>query len=584
MDRRLFNSSALSEVLAHLSSLMRKPHTLFSHIAPYVLKVDSLYHKADPTPMQRRWTTAWGTSGPDTRPEQKTGLQVASGRMDVFLPYKAPREEHDPYISSGGTCDAMGCNCDLPISSRAHDGSSGGAGYGEEDEGEDRGEDDLVTGSEDDKLEPVPSDMSEDGFREGPILRSSMLEPQPPEDSSWMDEVAEHESVLYRRQRAVDIFYAVPPPRQPLSLSSWTSSDPSGRPQQATASADPLMLFRTPPPWSSLPLSPPGRPASSKMPTSVFSSSNTPNYTTSPSGSPRKRKLADDAAPADQARKRMHALTSIQNMFAMVQKRQVTQNDNTTSSCRDSSSRSVPPQAKVNPFTRNVLPMSPVPKSKVRTTLKFSNSTQSTVVESARPPQTAKATIMPAGPKSWPKPASATSSAIATTISIPRLNTTKRPHQSLTGHTAKADLPRPVKQLRPISTLRVPDLPPNNMKALSAHQPKPPLDLLKAKQDAWSAHKQTTLSVSVSTDASRERGGGKAPSSADGKTKVVKADRRVSASIAVTNRLNMTTVGKVGKEQIKVAVVKPKGMSEKDKESRRTSGGQSFDWKRWSGG
>ncbi|RPD66111.1 hypothetical protein L226DRAFT_557339 [Lentinus tigrinus ALCF2SS1-7] len=412
-DKKLFQPGALSEVLGHLAALTKKPRTLFSHPAPYVLSVDSLTHKLNPIPSYRLPSNLWGFEGPDKRHAE---LQGAHHGRDVFLPYELPKPRYESPPHGGYLYE-------IPQIS----------GNIDEMYVEDEDEDEVGSTPE---PEPIPN--------------------------TWMDEIAEEELTLYRKQRSVNRFYASSGPRRAISLSDLPGRGISVLPSESTSQGppDPLMLFRTPPPWNSLPSCPPTKPSSAVRVPLTMAPSNASSFTSS--DPPSKRRCVEDIAPADKARKSMHALSSIQSMFSMVKKRAADCQSNASSTAQLSSNANLP--VRRNPFVRHPGAQS---RKAPKLNMQPAGPLESVAVDKAK----AACKSQPASrPRSEARTAVAVrSDAPSPGKKAPRTNNT-RPSTPKGTPSRAPPVPKPLpdpsglphpsgKKLKPITTLTVPDWP-----------------------------------------------------------------------------------------------------------------------------
>ncbi|TBU65871.1 hypothetical protein BD310DRAFT_30554 [Dichomitus squalens] len=543
-------------VLAHLSSLTAGPGTLFSHPAPHVLFVDSLYHRVDPV-------SARGWGSPLAKPSAERGRQVASGRMDVFLPYSAPRPEFPPYVEDDEypqDCGLQNIEDMLP-------------------------EEDEVSSSSDSELEEQPPgrwDMPDPQSAEGP--RPSHPRPErggaPTSTSSWMEEAAGREQRMLADRMLADRFYSAPArrrtPSKPSSFAAPKPRPPPPKPPAAAAAADPRTLFRPPPPWSSLPAQPPPRrqaaaPAG-RMPTGVFASPSAA-HTPRPQG-----------APAAQTRKRMVTLSSVQHMLDMVQKR-------SSGPDKAGRARAAPPSVplgRANPFARSAqataagAPRLPLPKAAAPSALAPALDGQRPAGR-ARSPEPEGHPRPRASPRPRPPANARTDHARPGPSSKsvgkrPAPPPSPAPSRASCGTSRPDPSPsRPAKRLKPITTLTVPDWPGARMKPLSEHNRKlqPPTP---SAGTAPKAQRQTTLSA---TTGARGSGGERTLDDVAGAK--AQAQRRVPAPRPAPRRLE---VAALKLERGQSIAAKPKGGGT-EKGGRKPSGGgtgKAFDWKGWSAG
>ena len=560
-----------------MSSLTEKPTTLFSTRTPYTLRVDSLYHKTKTTPYAVPATNPWDPHGEENNRE--LGMQVAKGhRRDVFLPPK-PEHYYNPYkphlveeayenIGAGNPGELhLNEDRDYERDTYQEDSDSNSESkHHNEDEDEDEDEDEVG----DDEQPPGPWDMSNPQWAEGLAPRRVREKPQPSVQRSWMD-AAQDEVRIHRGLANAERFYTVPATlglrrtssvpsmiaarSHDTSTSTWTA-DPKPKPP------DRLMLFRPPPPWSSLPSRPPPPPQSRRrgMATSVFASPS-PAYLSSSNTTqpPPKRRQPADVAPADQARKRMHAITSMQSIFSMVQKHSVTTAGKGKGRGTEKEQAVTPssePAARANPFARKPHEVAKVPLSTVLKRLQPSASAPS-------PAPVVDRTWLPVErrPPQHPKPGPSTKlqAEDRPTPNVQeqagRNSMNKRPASphlagpSATAGTAQVTdlvLPRPAKKLKPISKLPVPEWPDKPMKPLSEHKKKlqPPPS---------KAQKQTTLPAASS-----------------------KMQRRVSAPM----RLELAPARPKKGVKSGIGKLNSKGAEKQVHESESDRKG--FDWKGWS--
>ncbi|KZT11358.1 uncharacterized protein LAESUDRAFT_692112 [Laetiporus sulphureus 93-53] len=233
----LFNTASMAEALDQLAQL-HSPSSLFSNPHPYFLLIDSLYHHATPFTMRGSLESS-----------ETTELQLLSrGRKDVFLPYQ-PRPP-SPDIFRGISDEGDDFDDDARDTSDNDDDSSAenspASVSGEEDGTDDEFGDD--------------ESQSEDGY--GLTFSDDDI------DSAEENFAAGQEAYLHAQRQAALRFYENPsaartaPSERMPSLSSMlprvdSSAVPAGSRSHAAqeAAADPFMLARPPPPWSSLPKS-----------------------------------------------------------------------------------------------------------------------------------------------------------------------------------------------------------------------------------------------------------------------------------------------------------------------------------------
>ncbi|KAI0748086.1 hypothetical protein C8Q80DRAFT_1170076 [Daedaleopsis nitida] len=594
-SRELYHPSPLAGVLRKLASLTREARTLFSHPTPHVLNVDSLHHTASSVGMERFRRKYQSESV-----NLKYGPQIARGRMDVFLPYKAPRGE------LSDACYDPACHCSISWPAEEYEDPGMAIGDDGAEDGRPPGysSDDSDTEIRGTAVWPTPSPHR--------IAFQQSMWSSGSRQNEWMNEVATRENTLYRNQRAVDRFYAEPPRRAQTksasSLDSRTSRGTHSRPSsvrslEATIPTDPLMLFRTPPPWSSLPSSPPVKPASRKempitsvfaTPTAIRAHSPTRPFAASPSTSDGaslgKRKLADEVAPADQARKRMHALSSIQQMFNIVQKRQesTVQQPGTqgpggpsTSAAGGRTVMSSNPFARKAPAQKGMLPLSATRPVVNRESL--TSPLKRPVASSISPPQQRSDPVKVTHPTAAPPYSQSASDmhAGSSSTGTPGRTSGAKPPQpqssaDLEHDGGAGDSPRPAKKLKPIMRLAVPDWP-TTMKPLSAHRLKPHPPLAREKTNRVANVKQAALQMS------RDAAKAQPEASVKSDAKTTKAERRMSAPAGRMVPLSDSNVGgKVNKG--KGSSGNPPSKSGKEDGVRRASGsgGKGFDWKGWS--
>ena len=330
------------------------------------------------------------------------------------------------------------------------------------------------------------------------------------------------------------------------------------------------------------------------MPRSVFDTEAASlESTTTPS---LKRKDSAESVHGKQARKRMYALSSIQRMFSLVQKRADAPPAQVDTG--PSMSRTNVAPASANPFARSVQAAKPMNKSKASSLKKPTDSislpsdtmhSPAPVEQSSHPTLTHVQTPRSVASEPAPEPKHhppATAASKPTTASTPSTNAkgdVAPPKLSATaskpaartptegaasttapepGPSAKPAAPskrpapiedeeaqskplRPAKKYRPISSLPVPPWPTNGYKPITAHKLKP----------AVLAKVQTTLPASLK--------------------KTDRTERRVSAPAAIAKPLEMVSVGlseKKGKDPVHPRTSKKGG----------TMGKRGFDWKGWS--
>lgn len=520
-----------------------------------MLDVNKLHHTAAPVHPNKY---ALNDLYRDTDDDDHRPMEFIGRRRDVFLPYEPAREETPSEDEE--TFDTI-LAARPPSPAYDDDGADNGNPEADLSDGESA----YSAGSVVSASHPWYADTRPQV--EGPAPRPPIPEPQPEEDNSWMTEVAEDEVREYMTGRDVDAFYKQNPnaSRDTFLLRRIPSLKP-----QPQGLADQLMLFRPPPPWSVLPAAPPAKPASKAaasslhgMPDSVFASG---------SGHVPKRKRSglDDAAPAqtDQARRKMHALSSIQGLVNMVQSR----GDGSKGMEKAGAGtqvRMVMP-GRVNPFARAAqagrqkeaaLTSKPTLKRKATETSparaaatgrEGPRNAESRRSASNLVPQNASPTAGPSKPKPTGAPKAAPPSL--------KVAAPERANHCTTATETPAETLRPSKKLKPITSLPVPDWPNANHKPVSHHAPKP-------KPPPPKAEVQTKLPVS--------RGCVKPPDKA-------KEKRRESAPIVTTPRLEMvaeakpqakTSVGTKGK----VDKASSKGGRGKERETK----GAGFDWKSW---
>ncbi|TFK83508.1 hypothetical protein K466DRAFT_567797 [Polyporus arcularius HHB13444] len=410
-----------------------------------------------------------------------------------------------------------------------------------------------------------PSDMSDPSAVDMSSQRARRRASPQPEFSMWMNDIADEELALYKRQRLVERFYSFSGPRRVMSLSDLPGRGvdplPSTTGSTSHAPADPLMLFRTPPPWSSLPSSRPAKPSSTVAATSTFPSYNTSSFASS-GPPPQKRRRVEDVAPADQVRKRTHALSSIRAMISMRQNRAT---DGQPSAGDRAQSGNV--HAKRNPFarasgaqTRKSLDMRPAGPPSPKAVSKLKSASTAKTLTPARDAVRATHTgdMAARGDR-------VSGSSLTNRQPLSPIKLSKAPDKPL-----PAGSPHPSgKKLKPITTLKIPDCP-ISMKPLSAHRPQAP--------DSAKAKKQTTLPVSQEAVSPKPK-----PPLSNSKSAAAKptSGRRVSAPASIPNRsdcgpANITAKGKD-------TPAKPTSKSGPAK-GKTPNGGKGFDWKGWSAG
>ncbi|KAL1947855.1 hypothetical protein VTO73DRAFT_13579 [Trametes versicolor] len=553
-DTTLFHPSSLTSVLYRWAESTDGQHrSIFSHPKPFVLDVHKLHHTAAPVHPNKY---ALNDLYRDTDDDDHRPMEFIGRRRDVFLPYEPAREETPSEDEE--TFDTI-LAARPPSPAYDDDGADNGNSEADLSDGESA----YSAGSVVSASHPWYADTRPQV--EGPAPRPPIAEPQPEEDNSWMTEVAEDEVREYMTGRDVDAFYKQNPnaSRDTFLLRRIPSLKP-----QPQGLADQLMLFRPPPPWSTLPSAPPVKPASKSststlhgMPDSAFASGSGHGH-----GPKRKRSGLDDAAPAqtDQARRKMHALSRIQGLVNMVQSR----GDGSKGKGKAGGGtqvRMVMP-GRVNPFARTAqaerqkeaaLTSKPTLKRKATET----SPERAPVVGREGPrdaePRRSASNLVPqnaiptAGP-SKSKPTVTPQAAPPT----PKVGAPAHADHSTAVAGTPAEGPRPSKKLKPITSLPVPDWPNAGHKPVSHHAPKP-------KPPPPKAEVQTKLPVS--------RSSAKPPD-------IAKEKRRVSTSVATTPRLQMVAEAKIS------AVTKGKtdnAPSKGGKGKEREKKGAGFDWKSW---
>lgn len=561
--------------------MRKKP--LFSHSTPFVLNINALHHKEAPTSTFKHWLNHLYRND-EPRPEE-----FPARRRDVFQPTPQPRaharavprpREIMNHKFAQGVREPRSV-----VDDHAHDECECGPDVHhdcgcQDSDGEscrlDRDDSDR------DLSQEPPDPQEEDGERRGASRRSPRPEHGSADQQDYMLDVAEVEGRKHLQQREADMFYAQaqPAPRQTASL-----PDLAARYAESQRKADPLMLFRAPPPWSALPTSPPTKTASpstsaatKSMPHSVFASG---PASSSESASALKRKRTELDAPADQARRRMHALSGIQSLVNMVQKRQ--DKDKEPAGRGAAQPRMVMP-GRVNPFARTVqagkqktaalsLPVkrkASGPPTEPDAVSAGSSSSLPAGPSSAGPSGTrlppAHASAAPEKARSSGashKPQAAPSDRISGSSTSSTGSGTACPTEQSTS----SDTPRPPKKLKPITSLTVPEWPNASHKPVSHHasklKPPPPKPQV-----------QTTLPAS-------KVAAGAAKPSLDRAKQIQKEKRRVSAPVVSTPRLEM--VVSESNQSAKPAATKGKADVKalgKGKEKR----GAAFDWKSWGAG
>ncbi|KAH9901346.1 hypothetical protein C8Q73DRAFT_752507 [Cubamyces lactineus] len=602
----LYPPAELGDALSRLPG--RK---LFSHPSPFILNVNELSHKLHPQrTFEHPLNHLYNDTADDESGDERIGNrspQPPVGRRDVFLPYKyePPRAPSPPpqlpIINSETYLDE----------GEGEDGHDGSDEFDEGDTDEDKDRD----------LEPQPPgplDMGGSGWGEG-LVTPTPPEPDPDfDDGLWMNEIATGEHNEFLEQHGAVIFYA-----KPRSSGRRTQGDDSvareqkllkAREVQASLAAaktktDPLMLYRPPPPWHTLPSSPPpnaaGKTAASStskrgMPQSVFADAQraygpASETKTDTQQLKRKRSGLDETASADQARRRMHALSSLQSMFTMVQKRA----ENKPTDDGDGKGSGSVPLGRVNPFARSAQggsnkstvqpnkrkapPESPICSSASQSQTREpsvggSGSSPAVpprlhrVISSERPAKSSKPTKSTSTGQTSSKPSTSASSCA---------NVPEQPAPAPTpvaATSADASLSsRPQKKLKPITSLTVPDWPNAHHKPLSHHNPKPASIAPPAK-----AAKQTTLPVVRNGSKSERLATSRESSGAPKEGGSRKEQKRVSAPVATTRRLEMSTTASGKSER---AEGKGEGSTRKasGKAKPQPKGG-GFDWKTWSAG
>lgn len=558
-DTRLYDPTNLTSVLAHLSSLTEKPSTLFSNQTPYILRVDSLYHKTNTTHYGRPVMNPWDPYG--EYDDCELGMQVARGRMDVFLSPKSERYyEPCPYDGVGELGDG---NLD-ELHSEEHEDYLDI--YREDSDPFDRKEDEDKDGGEDDEQPSAPWDMSDPRSGEGLVPRRAREEPQPEVPRSWMD-AAEDEMRIHRNRVSADRFYVLPGPRRTSSMPKVAAAQSHGI---LTLTANPkplpdrLTLFRTPPPWSSLPSRPPPPPQfrRSGMAISVFASSlsSTTRARTPPASQPppkRRQAEGDTIVPADQARKGTRTFTSLQPIFGAMQKR-----FESAASGKGKEKEQVAaaplsaagPAAGANPFARRKRETATFALSDVLKRLKPAGPTSSPSGPVQLPRSFSSSERKPRE-NSEPGPSSKPRADPPPSIDEEYMGTkgpSKRPASSaVTLAAADSAPPRPAKKLKPITSLPVPEWPGKPMKRLSQHMVlMPPFP---------GTQKQTTLPMG--SEAAKAR-----------------VQRRVSAPTRLQLASSKPKKGADGGTR------KPQDKGTEKLVRQPSGGGKGFDWKGWSAG
>ncbi|OJT06132.1 hypothetical protein TRAPUB_3067 [Trametes pubescens] len=558
-DTHLFHPNPPSDVLDHLiesTDTHKKP--LFSHPKPFILNINALHHK--PSIFDRKYNNLYrDTDDTDHRPVETIGR-----RKDVFLPYVRPHQGPSP----SETIDAI-LAARPPAPAPAYDDDD------EDSESEHSdGESDRAGDSTDGYLSPQPLDdgpwdMDEDHFGEGLAPRSPRLEPQPDDGPGWMDEVAEDEGRNYLRQHDAVMFYAQPAPRRTASL-PYTHTPQT----QPNLKADPLMLFRRAPPWSALPTSPPAKPVSKAaasstsalhgMPSSVFAADSTHAHAYTHA---QKRKRTGSALEDQAERRRMHALSSIQGLYSMVQKSRDSKakakdGENLKAGGQPQAQVRMVMPGRVNPFARTAQ----AGRQKEAPTVTLKRKAAET--SSERASDASGSGSRSAGAKAGSSSSKPVVAAQAAASPLKVSASERAGHTSTASSTEQnpsacaAETPRPAKKLKPITSLTVPEWPNASHKPVSHHAPKP-------KPPPPKPQVQSTLPVS--------RSSAKPPDKA-------KEKRRVSAPVVTTPRLEMVAEVKLQVETsggMKGKVDKASSKSGKGKEREKKGAG--FDWNSWGG-
>ncbi|KAI0780979.1 hypothetical protein BD413DRAFT_17265 [Trametes elegans] len=616
-NKSLYHPADLTVALDRLTDTVKTPQKtpLFSHPAPFIINIDALYHKPSKfNPATHPLNDLYRDI--DSEDEELSEPTPPLGRREVFVPYGPPRQapscsttaHESPQHTYPGLSEASDqmykpreyprsnlihdCECSEECECGCRSACYGGCDYVCPEHGG------LF----------APSDMDHDGWGEGLARRTPSLEPDPGDDrdsSAWLDDTADYERRAFAREYGADKFYTEHAPRHAVAAydrSGGRPRDPHGAMSTSGAGerTDPLMLFRTPPPWSVLPSAPPAKPAPSvPSGTGLRGSTSSIPAPADDNGAKRKRTEHDDVAPADQARRRMHALSSIQSMLSLVQKRADKPADGDV---RQVSGARVTMPGRVNPFARAAQagrtgvkrkiaetsleegPLQSTPASTLSaktpdsmpelspaaggSTTRLARPTATPLAPPAKPAQSQRKPRSPprpqARPPSRPQPGPSSSSALSG-----RQSDGTAPSTSASERKPKA--PRPPKKLKPITTLRVPDWP-IEFRPLSHYKPKPP------PAPPRKPSVQTTLPVSRGPARVAVAPGSASKSPPD---KEAKEKRRVSAPVVLTRRINMVveTPGKGGTGQVETGASNT-GKRVKGKERK----GEGFDWKKWGTG
>ncbi|CDO68318.1 hypothetical protein BN946_scf184799.g45 [Trametes cinnabarina] len=351
------------------------------------------------------------------------------------------------------------------------------------------------------------------------------------------------------------MLYRAPPPWSALPTSPAAKSAPrTGRAQSTAfylADADPALLF--PDEVASAGVTPqPSRPTPAPvssnsrrgLPDSVFDTYSQPASTPAARAPPavgKPQHAVGDAAPADQARRSMLALSSIQSMISIVQKRanESSKKDGTPNAGGKGGNPVVPGRA--NPFARRASGsgvQATIPAK--RKAAEVRDEASSTAAGSKTPATAA----LPSSSKQIPQSDRAARASPAATAGSSR-HSAEQPQSD--AKVAMEGSPLPSKKLRPITSLTVPEWPSAHHKPLSHHKPKP-LPAVPAKQ--------TTLKVARRPDLPGDELQGK---------------RKASTPVLKTPKLEMTNIDKSAKA---------KRTTTKSREKVAKKGGN-FDWKEW---
>ncbi|KAI8998671.1 hypothetical protein BD414DRAFT_533505 [Trametes punicea] len=624
-DTRLYHPTELKKALDHLASRAEARKTLlFSHPSPYILNVDSLHHKPSSDsdcgygPVLNH---LYDETNSDDEPP-KRGRQISHGRMDVFLPYKPPRDTtpSDHWPDDTFPYSPYGSN-PAEWEESEHKESDYDSGNTSESE---RSKEYL------EPQPPGPWDMSDSGWGEGLAARTPPFEPDPYKaERSWMDDAADEERRSYLKQRDAVMFYANSVQQQTqrrldrgarrtCSASNFPTLIGGGNPYAVSTAvqrtADQLMLFRSPPPWSALPISPPAKPAPvspckqspaeasmtyhpsqapnassftvtrpgpkaatssarHSMPDSVFhpAQASPTIVIEAQSAGKRKRSAINETAPADQVRRRMHTLSSIQSMVNMVQKRSedMSRRESVPTIIADTRGAAT---GRLNPFARTAQAGKPATAAAVLTSLKRKASETPAGPLSSTGPRREEQLVLtptigkttsnahdtvsisrdPSSLKPMRRQSASTSKGAATATAVDSYTEDFHRQPSDTGQSALASS-LPSKKLKPITTLTVPDWPTAHDKPLSHHKPKRAPTLANAPV-------QTTLPLS------------RPPEKPAKPRDEAKDKRRASAPVAKTPRLQLTRAEKAGKPE------RTQGQSD----GKGSKKGTAFDWQGWS--